>query len=120
MRLRCHHVLPLCAAVACGGTLASVESLDDAGPTGDERRDVADAGGGGTRDASVAEVIPAPDAPVPTDAAREMGTGGCNRRPPIPPGVALPAPNACEYADGGTSFPLFDKCCTTETDCVMA
>jgi hypothetical protein len=98
-----------------------VGSLDDGG-TSDGGTTGGDAtlppNEGGSPDAPGADA--GVDAPPPSDAAREVGSEGCNGRPPIPPGLMQPAPMACGYRDSGANFPLFNKCCAAVTDCVMA
>jgi hypothetical protein len=55
-----------------------------------------------------------------SDAGADTGPAvGCAGRPSVPPDAGVPPPHICSFADGGTSFPLFDKCCTTSTDCAL-
>jgi hypothetical protein len=97
---------------ACGGTAASIDLGDGGGE--DAGLDVRLPDGGAPSDGS------APDAPTIPDARPDVGTEGCNGRPPYPPDAGLPTPGACGFSGSDAGFPLFDKCCTTTTDCVIA
>jgi hypothetical protein len=51
-----------------------------------------------------------PDGGPPQDA----GTPTCSS------GTVSPAPQACAFTDAGASFPSFDNCCNSDTDCAVA
>jgi hypothetical protein len=110
-------------SAGCGGTVASVGPDDDAGlRAGDDGGSSPDAG---AFDATVDGGRPATDAGASDavtarDAGPDVSTVGCEGRPPLPPDVPQPPSGmACGFPDAGATFPLFDKCCTKLSDCLM-
>jgi hypothetical protein len=112
-------VLPAFALLAaCGGTTASVDSSPDSGATGADAATSSDATTGTTSDASSDATLRDAGVDAP-DVQRDGGTEGCNGRSPIPPGYKLPDSTTCGFPGEDAGFPVFDKCCAVETDCIM-
>jgi hypothetical protein len=53
------------------------------------------------------------------EAGMDAGTTGCGQRPPLPPDASPARTLGCSFSDGGTQFPLLDKCCLTNDDCTL-
>jgi hypothetical protein len=83
------------------------------GADGGSSQDASDSAVGAPADAS-------PDSGAGAEGGKDSGVFACDGGPALPSDAALPPVHICSFgADGGNVFPLFDKCCVTNSDCAF-
>lgn len=109
----------LASFTVMGAGLAACGGSGGAAPTSDGGGDVTVGDSGGTTDSASEAFADGSSSESGPEAGEDGAAPGCDGSASLPPDAGVPPPHICKFPDGGTDFPLFDKCCVTTEDCAL-